>query len=154
VPRADLSAHTGGGPTTINNGWIESLAIGKQVGALPVRRNKRGQREVLLVTNRGKHRWIIPKGWPSARLSDKKVAAREAVEEAGVRGRIRPQALGKYTHITRDGQQRLIKVYQLDVEHQLKRWPEQAERNRAWVSPKEARQLLKRSDLRRIIAAI
>src|SRR3974390_952808 len=66
----------------------------RQVAALPLRRTKSGALEVLLVTSRGTGRWIIPKGWPSKRLRDRKAAAREAREEAGVKGKILPKARG------------------------------------------------------------
>ncbi|HEY3622474.1 MAG TPA: NUDIX domain-containing protein [Roseiarcus sp.] len=42
--------------------------------------------EILLVTTRQSKRWIIPKGWPIKGLRPAKSAAREAFEEAGVRG--------------------------------------------------------------------
>ena len=38
----------------------------------------------LLVTSRGTHRWIIPKGWPIRGLKSNKTALREAREEVGV----------------------------------------------------------------------
>ena len=61
----------------------------KQVAALPVRRGEDGSLEVLLVTSRETGRWVIPKGWPSKRLSDREAAAREARQEAGVTGTIK-----------------------------------------------------------------
>src|SRR5689334_1664160 len=58
-----------------------------QVGALPLRKS-RGGFEVLLISSRETGRWVIPKGWPSKRLSDPNAAAREAKQEAGVTGKI------------------------------------------------------------------
>ena len=57
-----------------------------QYGALPYRFAADGSLEVLIVTTRRTRRWIIPKGWPIHGLTPAKSAAREAFEEAGVRG--------------------------------------------------------------------
>ncbi len=67
-----------------------------QYGALPYRLRKDGQLEFLLVTSRTTRRWIIPKGWPMGERPPHKVAAREALEEAGVEGRIGKRAVGHY----------------------------------------------------------
>jgi 8-oxo-dGTP pyrophosphatase MutT (NUDIX family) len=54
--------------------------------------------EVLLVTSRGTRRWIIPKGWPIKGFKPARTAAREAYEEAGVRGRVAGRPLGRYIY--------------------------------------------------------
>jgi ADP-ribose pyrophosphatase YjhB (NUDIX family) len=59
-----------------------------QYGALPYRFTADAAREIHLVTTRQTRRWIIPKGWPIKGLRPAKSAAREAFEEAGVRGKI------------------------------------------------------------------
>jgi 8-oxo-dGTP pyrophosphatase MutT (NUDIX family) len=69
-------------------------AIRVQYGALPYRLDDGGSIKVLLVTSRETKRWIIPKGWPIKGLKPSKAAAREAYEEAGVRGRIAGRAFG------------------------------------------------------------
>ena len=56
-----------------------------QVAALPDK-GKPGSYNVLLVTSREPHRWIIPKGWPMKGRKDHEAAAQEALEEAGVEG--------------------------------------------------------------------
>jgi 8-oxo-dGTP pyrophosphatase MutT (NUDIX family) len=63
-------------------------AVRVQYGALPYRFTKSGAPEILLVTTRQTKRWIIPKGWPIKGLKPAKSAAREAYEEAGVRGSV------------------------------------------------------------------
>ena len=57
-----------------------------QFSALPCRIGANGRPEVLLLTSRKTRRWVIPKGWPIKGLKPCEVAAREANEEAGVRG--------------------------------------------------------------------
>ena len=54
--------------------------------------------EILIVTTRQSRRWIVPKGWPIKRLTPSKSAAREAFEEAGVRGKIGARAIGVFRY--------------------------------------------------------
>jgi ADP-ribose pyrophosphatase YjhB (NUDIX family) len=56
-----------------------------QVAALPWREGKHGL-EIMLITSRDTGRWVLPKGWPEAREPLCDAAAREAGEEAGLRG--------------------------------------------------------------------
>ena len=60
----------------------------QQFAALPYRRGSYGGLEILLITSRETQRWIVPKGWPSPGLAPHESAAREALEEAGIVGRI------------------------------------------------------------------
>jgi 8-oxo-dGTP pyrophosphatase MutT (NUDIX family) len=105
------------------------------VAALPLRLAKDGALEILLVTSRDTGRWIIPKGWTSKRIKDCKAAAREAREEAGVKGKILRDAIGTYRYVKRElGNGALIevRVFLLKVSKRCKRWPEKRERRRAW----------------------
>jgi 8-oxo-dGTP pyrophosphatase MutT (NUDIX family) len=124
----------------------------KQIAALPIRRDKRGKAEVLLVTTRSKNpRWILPKGNRSKRLRDKDAAAREASEEGGVKGRMRSRAIGVFTHRKSSGAARKIKVFRLDVDTEQRDWPERKERKRLWTSPSRAKKMVRAARLRRII---
>src|SRR3712207_8177674 len=58
----------------------------QQFGALPFRWSSGGSLKVMLVTTRGRKRWMIPKGWPIPGLEPHESAAREAFEEAGLVG--------------------------------------------------------------------
>ena len=73
-------------------------AVRLQYGALPYRIGASGELELLLVTSRGRGRWIIPKGWPIKGLTPRKAAAREAFEEAGIRGKIGARPIGHYPY--------------------------------------------------------
>jgi 8-oxo-dGTP pyrophosphatase MutT (NUDIX family) len=53
-------------------------AVRVQYGALPYRFGAEGELELLLVTSRGRGRWIMPKGWPIKGLKPQEAAAREA----------------------------------------------------------------------------
>lgn len=127
-----------------------------QVAALPVRPTPTGV-EVLLITSRETRRWLIPKGWPMKGRKDYQAAAREALEEAGVQGKIRKQPIGAYTY-----QKRLIDrvepcrvmVYLLQVEKELPRWPEKDQRRRAWFSQRDAAERVSEPKLATLILAL
>ena len=113
----------------------------RQVAALPLRLAKNGSIEILLVTSRDSGRWIIPKGWTSKRLKDCKAAAREAREEAGVKGKILRKTIGTYRYIKRElsnGAPIEVRVFLLKVSKRCKRWPEKRERRRAWFDIEDA----------------
>jgi len=117
------------------------MATRRQVAALPLRQAKDGALKILLVTSRDTGRWIIPKGWPSKRFKDSKAAAREARQEAGVKGKILREALGSYRYIKRelgDGTPIDVNVFLLRVRKSFKQWPEKSERRRAWFNVQEA----------------
>ena len=61
-------------------------------------RVRQGKVQVLLITSRGAKRWIVPKGWPMDAKTPGAAAAREAWEEAGVRGRVTGGCLGVYSY--------------------------------------------------------
>jgi 8-oxo-dGTP pyrophosphatase MutT (NUDIX family) len=111
-----------------------------QVAALPYRRGE--EIEVLLVTSRETGRWVLPKGWPMKGKAPHEAAAREAMEEAGVRGRIEPLSIGAYHYAKRLSNgvalDCVVHVYPLAVERQLTRWPEKGERISHWFSPRDA----------------
>jgi 8-oxo-dGTP pyrophosphatase MutT (NUDIX family) len=118
----------------------------QQFGAIPVRAAGDGSPEILLVTRRGGGRWIIPKGWPARGLAPADSAAREAFEEAGVRGTIAGEALGRIVARKR-GAAITVGVYVLHVELVLARWPEMDRRARAWFTPDAAAAAVREADL-------
>jgi 8-oxo-dGTP pyrophosphatase MutT (NUDIX family) len=129
----------------------------RQVAALPLRRTKSGTLEVLLVTSRGTGRWIIPKGWPSKRHGDPKAAAREAKEEAGVKGKIKAKAIGRYRYTKPElGESGGIdvSVFLLAVLKQRKRWPEMNERRRAWFDVLDAAEKVGEPELSLLIGSL
>jgi 8-oxo-dGTP pyrophosphatase MutT (NUDIX family) len=106
-----------------------------------------GKIQVLLMTSRDTGRWIIPKGNVNGRSTPLKVAAREAYEEAGVKGTITSSIpLGFYTYFKKlgSGEARAatVEVYVLRVKQRLKKWPEKSERKLFWVSTKKAIRLV------------
>ena len=127
-----------------------------QVGALPYRLVLEAGVEVLLVTSRSTRQWIIPKGWPIKGYKPARTAAREAYEEAGVRGRIAGRPLGRYVYEKRLEERAAsfpceVQVFPLLVERQLKKWPECKQRTVRWFPALEASALIKDDDLRHLI---
>jgi 8-oxo-dGTP pyrophosphatase MutT (NUDIX family) len=129
----------------------------RQVAALPLRRAKSGALEIMLVTSRGTGRWVIPKGWPSKRLADCKAAAREARQEAGVKGKVAPQAIGSYRYVKPelgDASPIDVTVFLLSVLKQSKRWPEKRQRRRAWFDLLEACGKIQEPELSSLIGSL
>jgi 8-oxo-dGTP pyrophosphatase MutT (NUDIX family) len=103
-----------------------------QYGALPFEWSREGDLKVMLVTTRGRKRWLIPKGWPIRGLEPHESAAREAFEEAGLVGRIHPEAVGSFEYVKRLRVglkvKCVVKVFPLHVDHQRPSWLEKGER--------------------------
>jgi 8-oxo-dGTP pyrophosphatase MutT (NUDIX family) len=115
--------------------------IRRQVAALPYRKTATGDVEVLLTTSRGGKRFMVPKGWASKKVSDVKVAARKAFEEAGVTGRVGRKPIGDYVH-WKNADERAsffkVDVYALKVRKQRRDWPESRIRECGWFHPSDA----------------
>ena len=128
----------------------------RQQGAIPVRTADNGI-EILLVTSRGARRWIIPKGWPARHMSPADSAAREAFEEAGVRGHIAGDTpIGSYTARKKIGSRTSVlpvDVFLLRVSLVLDAWPECLERQRGWFKPDVAAKLVEDPELAALIEA-
>ncbi len=111
---------------------------------------------VLLVTSRDAGRWVIPKGWPMAGLDDPAAAAVEALQEAGVSGRIECASAGRYSYVKPEvapDRPICVSVFRLWVETQGRRWPEQAARKRRWCTIVRAATLVAESELAALIRA-
>ena len=141
-PRVSVSAATGLQPP------------GLQVAALCWRRSKKGLR-LLLITSRDSGRWVIPKGWPMRNRTDAEAAAREAYEEAGLRGVISERSVGLYTYlkVLRPGRSILcaVRVFPLEVREMLTKYPETGQRRARWFSPEKAAERIAEPELKAII---
>jgi 8-oxo-dGTP pyrophosphatase MutT (NUDIX family) len=127
----------------------------QQFGALPFMWSSSGSLKVMLVTTRGRKRWIIPKGWPIPGLEPPESAAREAFEEAGLVGSVDPKAVGSFRYNKRLGPGRQVRctveVFPFHVDHQRPHWLEKEERETRWLSTKKAASLVSQPELKRII---
>ncbi len=117
----------------------------KQYAALPYTLDA-GQIKIMLITSRETGRWVIPKGWPKRGLKPHRLAALEAFEEAGLRGRISEKVAGhfQYQKLMDDGSevQCDVGVFPLLVESQAKDWPEKDERRFKWAAVSKAAKLV------------
>jgi 8-oxo-dGTP pyrophosphatase MutT (NUDIX family) len=129
-----------------------------QVAALCYRPRSAGV-ELLLVTSLHNRRWIVPKGWPMKGRNAAETAAAEAWEEAGVVvARLGSTPLGtfRYTKRMRGGAGMPCEtvVFPIEVASLADVFPQAARRERRWVSPREAADLLDEPGLREIIAQL
>jgi 8-oxo-dGTP pyrophosphatase MutT (NUDIX family) len=127
-----------------------------QFAALPWRKNAAGEVEVLLITSRETHRWVIPKGWPIKGKSSSKSAAQEALEEAGVQGKISKKPFGGYAYDKRLKNGRLqhvrVAVFPLQVETEADAYLEQGQREKLWLAPPEAARKVDEPELMVLLA--
>ncbi len=99
---------------------------------------------------------MVPKGWPIKGLKPPQSAAREAYEEAGVRGAITGKAIGSFTYDKHldEGRGEVpceVKLFPLLVKRQLKSWPEMAEREWRWFDAESAAALVEEASLKTLI---
>ena len=112
-------------------------------------------REVLLVTS-SNGRWILPKGWPVGGQPAVRTALAEAWEEGGIKkARALRRPVGSYlaTKITPDGDALpcLHKVYAVKVRKAVDDFPERDRRERLWVTPAAAADLVQEEGLKDIL---
>ena len=91
---------------------------------------------VLLITSRSGRRWGIPKGVVELDLSPAASAAQEALEEAGIDGRVYPAPMGSYTR-QKWGGTCTVAVFLMEVETVYEDWAE-SYRRRVWMTLEEA----------------
>ncbi len=121
-------------------------------------RMHRGHVQVLLITSRDTGRWVIPKGWPIDGLDPAASAAREAWEEAGVKGDPVATALGLYAYDKMLSPDRALPcavvVYPLRVVELAAKFPERKERRRKWFDAAKASRKVAEPELRGLLASL
>jgi 8-oxo-dGTP pyrophosphatase MutT (NUDIX family) len=124
--------------------------LGRQFAALPYKEQD-GETVVMLVTSRDTHRWVLPKGWAETGLTGPQLAAKEAFEEAGLRGDIATTRVGTYSYVKRlpngETARCRVDVFPLRVETVLEDWPERTQRQRRWFSLPRAAMEVREGDL-------
>jgi 8-oxo-dGTP pyrophosphatase MutT (NUDIX family) len=128
-------------------------ALRRQYAALPYR--IADDVEVLLISSRESRRWVLPKGWPRKGRKPHAAAAQEALEEAGVMGKISKDPVGVYHYVKRmkNGSQQTchVTVFPMRVSRQLKVWPEMHQRTARWFPLHEAAGLVGEPELQDVI---
>lgn len=126
----------------------------RQYAALPVAEID-GETKVLLVTSRETGRWVLPKGWSEKGLSGPDLAAKEALEEAGLLGKVSGEPFGQYTYLKWLPGGRLVhcqvEVFQMSVERLLDDWPERGQRERKWFTLAQAAKEVDEGDLANLL---
>jgi phosphohistidine phosphatase len=97
-----------------------------------------GELKLLLISAGSKKKWAFPKGVIEPGLSPQLSAAKEAWEEAGLKGVVADQAIGCYSREKWEGVC-TIEVFPMAVTEMVDthQW-EESHRQRQWFSPKEA----------------
>ena len=132
--------------------------VREQYGALCYRvKKKRPSVEILLITSRDTGRWVIPKGWPMEGRTAAAAAAREAWEEAGVKGAVGAEPIGSYRYMKGlpEGLKVdcRVRVFPLAVADICKNFPEKDERRAEWVECAEAANRVQEPGLKTLILA-
>ena len=115
----------------------QAAALAWKPGTRPIR--------FVLVTSRRTGRWVFPKGGIDPGMKGPAAAAQEALEEAGVVGRPAARPIGHYhTLKIRPPEYWDVKVslYPLKIRKVLDTWDEIEDRERRFVTLKEARDLI------------
>lgn len=118
-------------------------------------RERKGKLRFLLITSRGTGRWIVPKGWPMDGHTPAESAVKEAWEEAGVRGNCDGRCIGIFSY-NKDHPELgdvpcVAMVFAIEVTEVAKNYPEADERERQWVSRKQAARMVDDPELARIL---
>ena len=120
-----------------------------QVCIVPFR-GQQEQLEVCLITSISKGRWIFPKGIIDAGETREEAALKEAWEEAGLRGQIVGEPLGRYEDF-KWGRPLDVAVVMMEVADWEDRWPEADVRERQWATADDAASLLSKRVLREFL---
>lgn len=128
-----------------------------QYAALPWRIVDEAGVEILLATSRDTKRWVIPKGWPMKGRKPHIAAAIEAMQEAGLIGKIEKTKLGDYFYEKRIKSGGAftcrVEVFPLRVIRQRRNWPEKKQRATHWFPYRLAAEQVEEPDLRELMLA-
>jgi 8-oxo-dGTP pyrophosphatase MutT (NUDIX family) len=119
----------------------------RQAAAIAVRQNK-----ICLVTSSNGKRWVVPKGLIDPGHTAGETALNEAWEEAGLVGTISSEPLGSYLY-SKLGRTYHVIVFLMQVTKATEDWPEQALRQRVWVTLDGALEQIEDPGLRELIEA-
>jgi len=112
-----------------------------------------GVNMVLLITSRRRKRWVIPKGVVEPHLTPAASAAQEAYEEAGIRGDVDDEPIGRFCYEKWGGTCE-VEVFRMQVTTILDHWPEQDLRDRRWVTLLEAARMVREPELAAILRSV
>lgn len=125
----------------------------RQSSVIPYRING-GQPEILVVRSSKLKHWVVPKGVSDPATSLQASAAKEAFEEAGVKGEVGEEPLGSYRY-EKWGAECTVQVYPMAVTEIIpeREW-EENHRGREWLTPKQAMKRVKQAELKPMIQVL
>ena len=115
-------------------------SVPQQAAAIAVRQNGEAL-EMCLIRKKGKKNWGIPKGIIDPGDTPEETVLNEAWEEAGLKGRLLGEAVGRYEY-EKWYTTFVVAVYVMEVLEQHADWQESGLRERRWTSFGEAASLL------------
>lgn len=121
-----------------------------QSAVIPFRESSQGT-EFLVISSSKKNHWVVPKGIQDPGLTAQESAAKEAYEEAGIRGEVLDSSLGRYI-VEKWGATCEVDVYPMRVNEVIDtdEW-EESHRERQWLSADFAAARLKSPELGRML---
>lgn len=124
-----------------------------QSSVIPYRYNK-GELEVLLILSSKKKHYVIPKGIKEPGLTPRESAEKEALEEAGVKGKVAIHPIGSYNYEKWEATCS-VNVYPMEVTFMLdeKDWQER-HRTREWLKPDVASDKIFQQALKPMVLAL
>lgn len=121
------------------------LNLIRQAAAVPIRNGR-----LCLVTSSSGKRWVVPKGCFEPGKSACEIALQEAWEEAGLTGILQRNPVGSYIY-EKLGCTHHVLVFMMQVTQSAEVWPEDALRQRSWLSPGQALERIDDPGLRAVI---
>lgn len=121
-----------------------------QACAVPFRIDARRIEFCLITSSAG--RWMFPKGYVEAGETFVEAALKEALEEAGLHGRVIGDPIGCF-EIEKKGRSRTVIAMLMEVFRSDAVWEEAHVRQRRWVTTEEARGLVAESDVSELLEA-
>jgi 8-oxo-dGTP pyrophosphatase MutT (NUDIX family) len=113
----------------------------QQAAAIPIRRRGSDLQVCLIRKRLSAGAWGIPKGTVDPGHTHAETALQEAWEEAGVRGRLIGDSLGRYRY-EKFGRPLTVMLYVMEVLEHFDDWQEAGLRERVWATLDEAAVLL------------
>lgn len=116
--------------------------------------------EVLMISSPSRDDLVFPKGGWENDETVFQAACREALEEAGIRGKINEEELGQWVFRSKSSENSCSEkgacrghMFALEVTEVLDCWPEQASHDRRWVTVMEAFELCRYDWMREALRA-
>jgi 8-oxo-dGTP pyrophosphatase MutT (NUDIX family) len=114
----------------------------RQAAAIPIRRGDDSSVQVCLIRRIGSKRWGIPKGYIERGDDWRAAALTEALEEAGLGGRVVGESIGTYEY-NKGPLTLAVAVCVIEVVDERAAWHEMRWRERRWYSIEAAGALLR-----------